>query len=56
MKPLIDYAAANSPTCHVCEADANLLNLLPQPSLYPLANRSNHGTTAALFLRFFLGE
>jgi hypothetical protein len=26
MKPLIGYAAANSPTCHVREADADLLN------------------------------
>jgi hypothetical protein len=32
MKPLLGNAAANSLTCHVREADANLLNLLPQSS------------------------
>jgi len=31
MKPLLGNAAANSPTRHVREADANLLNLLPNP-------------------------
>jgi hypothetical protein len=29
MRILIANAAANSPTCYVREADANLLNLLP---------------------------
>jgi hypothetical protein len=50
MKPLIGNAAANSPTCHVREADANLLNLFPQSSQYLLANCSNPGSIASLFL------
>jgi hypothetical protein len=33
MKLLIANAAANPPTCHVREADANSLNLFPQSSL-----------------------
>jgi hypothetical protein len=45
MKLLPANAAANSLTCHVREADANLLNLLQQST-----RTDNSGSTATLLL------
>jgi hypothetical protein len=50
MKPLLGNGAANSPTCHVREADANLLNLLPQFSPHLTVDRLNPGPIDTLFL------
>jgi hypothetical protein len=50
MKPLFGNGAANSPTCHVREADANLPNLLSQSSPHLTADRSNSGPIRTLFL------
>jgi hypothetical protein len=49
MKPLLGNAAAESLTCHVREADANLLNLLLQSSPYLPVNRSNPGPIDSQF-------
>jgi hypothetical protein len=50
MKPLLGNAAANSLTCHVREADANLLNLLPQSSPHLPANHSIQVHSTPCFL------
>jgi hypothetical protein len=50
MKPLIANVAANSLTCHVREADANLLILLPQLLPRLSLNLRNSGPMANLFL------
>jgi hypothetical protein len=50
MKPLLGNAAANSLTCHVREADANLLNLLPQSSPHLPANHSIQVHSVPCFL------
>jgi hypothetical protein len=51
MKPLLGNAAANSPTRHVREADANLLNLLPKSSPHLPANHSTQvHSTPCFFL------
>jgi uncharacterized protein RhaS with RHS repeats len=50
MKLLPANAAANSPTRHVREADANLLNLLQKPTRTFTRITDNSGKTATLFL------
>jgi hypothetical protein len=50
MKLLPANAAANSLTCHVREADANLLNLLQQSTRTFTRITDNSGSTATLFL------
>jgi hypothetical protein len=55
MKPLLGNAAANSLTCHVREADANLLSLLPQSSPHLPANHSIQVHSTPCFLSDRLG-
>jgi hypothetical protein len=50
MKLLPANAAANSLTCHVREADANLLNLLQQSTRNFARLTDNSNSTATLFL------
>ncbi len=50
MKLLPANAAANSLTCHVREADANLLNLLQQSTRTFTRITDNSGSTATLLL------